>query len=84
MPAIQALLAFRKGDYARTAALLAPIYQHLAPIGGSNAQRDLLIQTLGIAAFKTNDIALARAVAAERKRLKTGRPRAWSSYAVMH
>jgi tetratricopeptide (TPR) repeat protein len=84
LPAIQALLAFRKGDYARTAALLAPIYQHLAPIGGSNAQRDLLIQTLGIAAFKTNDIALARAVAAERKRLKTGRPRAWSSYAVMH
>jgi tetratricopeptide (TPR) repeat protein len=84
LPAIQALLAFRNGDYARTAALLAPIYKNLAPIGGSNAQRDLVIQTLGIAAFKTGDIALAQAVAAERKRLKTGRPRAWSAYAVLH
>jgi tetratricopeptide (TPR) repeat protein len=84
LPAIQALLAFRTGDYARTVALLAPIYQNLAPIGGSNAQRDLLIQTLGIAALKAGDIALARAVAADRKRLKSGRPRAWSAYQVLH
>lgn len=80
LPVIRALRAFRRGDYAGTAAALAPIYKHLSPIGGSHAQRDLFIQTLGIAAFKTGDIDLAHAVAAERRRLKAGSPRAWAAY----
>jgi tetratricopeptide (TPR) repeat protein len=78
LPVIRGLLAFRAGDYAGTVAALGPLYTRLAPFGGSNAQRDLLIQTLGIAAFKTGDVALARAVAAERRRLKAGLPRAWA------
>jgi tetratricopeptide (TPR) repeat protein len=78
LPLIQALRAFRAGDFARTVVLLGPIYTDLAPVGGSNAQRDLFIQTLGIAAFKTGDLELVRKVAAERRRLKIGCPRAWA------
>ena len=78
LPVIRGLLAFRAGDYAGTVAALRPLYARLAPFGGSNAQRDLLIQTLGIAAFRTGDVALARAVAAERRKLKAGRPLAWA------
>ena len=84
LPVIQALRAFRKGDYGRTVKLLGPIYKRLAPIGGSNAQRDLIIQTLGIAAFKAGDIELAQAVAGERRKLKIGSPRAWRGFAALH
>jgi tetratricopeptide (TPR) repeat protein len=80
LPAIRAIRAFRRGDYSQTVALLEPIYQHLAPIGGSNAQRDLIIQTLGIAAFKAGDLPTAKAVAEARRKLKTGIPRAWASF----
>jgi len=80
---IQALRAFRHGDYARTVGLLGPIYQDLAPIGGSNAQRDLFIQTLGIAAFKAGEIDIARAVVAERRKLKSGSPHAWLKYSAL-
>jgi tetratricopeptide (TPR) repeat protein len=83
LPVIQALRAFRNGDYARTSGILAPIYKRLAPIGGSNAQRDLIIQTLGISAYKAGDIALAREVAAERRKLKAGSPRSWAPYQVL-
>jgi hypothetical protein len=81
LPVIRALRAFRRGDFAQVIALLAPIYKRLAPVGGSNAQRDLIIQTLGIAAYKAGDAVLAREVATERLKLKIGSPRAWSAYA---
>jgi tetratricopeptide (TPR) repeat protein len=81
LPIIRALRAFRKGDFSRVNALLAPIYQRLAPVGGSNAQRDLIIQTLGIAAYKAGDVGLVRDVAAERLKLKIGSPRAWGAFA---
>lgn len=80
LPVIHALRAFRKADYAGTVALLAPLAKNLAPIGGSNAQRDLLIQTLGISAIKTGQIDLAREIATERLKLKAGSPRSWAPY----
>ena len=81
LPVIRALRAFRKGDFAQVIALLAPIYQRLAPVGGSNAQRDLIIQTLGIAAYKAGNADFAREVARERLKLKAGSPRAWRAFA---
>jgi len=78
LPAIRAMRAYKRGDYATTIAQLAPIYEHLAPIGGSNAQRDLIIQTLGLAALKSGDHPTAQAVATHRRHLKTGTPRAWT------
>jgi hypothetical protein len=73
-----ALRAFREGDYAQVVALLGPVWRRLARVGGSHAQRDLFIQTLGIAAFRAGEVALAREVVAERARLKRGTPRAWA------
>ncbi|MGO9818900.1 MAG: tetratricopeptide repeat protein [Acidocella sp.] len=83
LPVIAALRAFRKGDYAGTVARLKPHYKQLAPIGGSNAQRDLLIQTLGISAYKIGDLELAREIAAERRKLKAGSPRSWAAYPAL-
>ncbi len=82
LPLIRALRAFQTGDYGKTVAILAPLFKHLAPVGGSNAQRDLFIQTLGIAAFKTGAEDVARYVLAERRRLKIGTPRAWAGLGV--
>jgi hypothetical protein len=56
-------LQARKGDYAGTLVLPSPIYKRLAPIGGSNAQRDLLVRTLGIVAYKTGHLGLVREIA---------------------
>lgn len=78
LPLIRGLRAFQDGDYARAVEILTPLYRRLAPVGGSNAQRDLFIQTLGIAAFKTGAHDIARAVIAERRQLKAGLPRAWA------
>jgi tetratricopeptide (TPR) repeat protein len=79
LPLIRALRAFQNGDYNQTVAILAPIFTRLAPVGGSNAQRDLFIQTLGLAAFKAGADDVAQSVRAERRRLKAGTPRAWLS-----
>jgi hypothetical protein len=81
LPVIRALRAFRRNHFPRAIALLEPIYTRLSPVGGSNAQRDLIIQTLGIAAYKAGDSNLAREVAAERLKLKVGSPRAWGAFA---
>jgi tetratricopeptide (TPR) repeat protein len=83
LPVINALRAFRKGDYTGTLVLLTPLYKRLAPIGGSNAQRDLLVQTLGIAAYRTGQVGLAREIAAERRKLKARSPRAWAPYTAL-
>ena len=80
LPVIRAMRAYRRGDHASTVALLAPIFKRLSPIGGSNAQRDLIIQTLGIAAFKAGEPKIAAQVAAERRKLKSGTPRAWADF----
>ena len=79
LPLIRALRAFQNGDYNQTVAILAPIFTRLAPVGGSNAQRDLFIQTLGLAAFKAGADDVAQSVRAERRRLKAGTPWAWLS-----
>ena len=83
LPVIAALRAFRKGDYAGTVESLAPLYKTLAAIGGSNAQRDLLIQTLGVSAYKIGDLELAREIAAERRKLKAGSPRSWAACSAL-
>lgn len=77
LPVIRALRAFQNGDHQQTVTILNPIFKRLAPVGGSNAQRDLIIQTLGLAAFRSGAGDVARSVVAERRRLKAGTPRAW-------
>ena len=77
-PVIRALRAFDAGDDDTVVAILQPLFRRLAPVGGSNAQRDLIIQTLGIAAHRAGAVDVAKTVQAERARLKVGTPLAWT------
>jgi hypothetical protein len=46
LPVCEAALAHRNGDHARVVALLAPRQQQIRLLGGSNAQRDIVLQML--------------------------------------
>jgi tetratricopeptide (TPR) repeat protein len=80
LPVIAGMRAYRRGDFAQAAALMAPIRGRLHEIGGSHAQRDLFIQTLIIAALRAGERALAEQIIAERQLQKAGMPRAVLSY----
>ncbi len=84
LPLIRALRAFQNGEFDRTVAILAPLFKNFAPVGGSNAQRDLFIQTLGLAAMRSGADDIAKSVLAERRRLKAGTPRAWAGMAAVN
>ena len=61
VPAIEALLAFHRGAYAKTVELLLAARFELWRIGGSHAQRDVVDWTLTEAAIRAGgrDIALS-------------------------
>ncbi len=63
---IDGVLAFAESDYARTVERLLPIRYKIVRIGGSHAQRDLLTQTLIVAADRAGQRTLARALLTER------------------
>ncbi len=73
-PVTLALKAFGDGDYKRTACLLKPVIGIAHRFGGSHAQRDLLDLTLIEAAQRGGDVALARALTAERREVKPSSP----------
>ncbi len=79
-PLSQSLHAFRQGDFARTVALMNPVHTRLHEIGGSHAQRDLFIQTLIIAAFRSGQDDLAQQFLTERQAQKSGTARAFAPY----
>jgi len=70
LPVCRALHAFGRGDYATTIELLANLRPKANRFGGSHAQRDVLTQTLIVAALKGGQPGLARALARERIALK--------------
>lgn len=80
LPVIEAMHAYRRGEFARCVALMAPIRHRLHEIGGSHAQRDLFIQTLIIAALRDGQQELASQIIAERQTQKAGMPRAFIPY----
>jgi tetratricopeptide (TPR) repeat protein len=69
-PVTRAIHAFGAGDYAETVRLLRPVRDRANRFGGSHAQRDLIDLTLIEAALRDGQIALARALIAERIDLK--------------
>ena len=73
-PAVRALQAFGRGDYASTVRLLRPIRSYAHRFGGSHAQRDLLDLTLVEAALRGGDPALGRALAGERLAVRPASP----------
>ena len=70
LPLCLALQAFGDGDYRRCVELLRPIRSIAQRFGGSHAQRDLLDLTLLEAALRGGQLALGRALAAERLQAK--------------
>ncbi|WP_296808508.1 tetratricopeptide repeat protein [Thiocapsa sp.] len=69
-PVTRAIHAFGEGDFAETVRLLRPVRDRANRFGGSHAQRDLLDLTLIEAAVRDGQLALARALIAERIDLK--------------
>ena len=73
-PVCEAMVAWRARDYARAAALLAPVHADFFKLGGSHAQRDLFVLVLLDSALKTRNSRLADAVRADRaKRRPAGK-----------
>ncbi|HEX5378377.1 MAG TPA: tetratricopeptide repeat protein [Phenylobacterium sp.] len=67
VPAVcRALFAFAQGDYARCAALLAPVAHDVVRIGGSHAQREVIEDTLLLAQLRGGEIAKGRALLDQR------------------
>jgi len=77
LPLGQALLAFRREQYARAAELLLGVRGIAHRFGGSNAQRDLIHLTLVEAALRAEKEGLAVALTAERTELKPHSPFNW-------
>ena len=74
VPAVRAIVAFGRADYATVVELLEPLRLVAHRFGGSHAQRDVLALTLVEAALRGGQARLARALAAERMNVKPSSP----------
>ena len=72
-PAIEVVLAFNAGQYGRCVELLRAIRNQEHGFGGSHAQRDLLDQTLLVAARRGGQASLAKALESGRQLLAAQR-----------
>ena len=75
-----AIAAWYRGDYDGVIEHLMPVRYALPEIGGSHAQRDLFHQILIAAALRAPRPVLARALLAERTRLKPDNAWTWQRY----
>jgi tetratricopeptide (TPR) repeat protein len=82
LPACEAALAHRRGDYARVVDLLAPRREQIRLLGGSNAQRDLFTQMLVDAAMNTSRRDIVAVVIAHETRTRASPPAARAGYAA--
>jgi hypothetical protein len=82
LPACEAALAHRRGDYARAVALLAPRREQIRLLGGSNAQRDLFFQLLIDAAMKAGNRAVVADMIAHETQTRTVPPHERAGYAA--
>jgi hypothetical protein len=74
LPVCEALLAFERGDYDKVLALLYPIRRRVYRCGGSNAQRDVIHQTLLEAAVRGSRQDEARCLSSERQAIRPDSP----------
>lgn len=81
LPACEAVLAYRRGDYARVVDLLAPQQPRIRLLGGSNAQRDLFFQILCDAATQCGRRDVAQEIIARETRDRATPPGERAGYA---
>jgi hypothetical protein len=74
LPLANALVAFGEQRYADVVAALMPLRLVAHQFGGSNAQRDVIDQTLTEAAVRAGAKSLVRALTAERKLFRAEQP----------
>jgi hypothetical protein len=74
LPLARALVAFGEQRYGDVVAALLPLRPVAHQFGGSNAQRDVIDQTLAEAAARAGATSLVRALAAERKLFRGEQP----------
>lgn len=74
LPLVEGIVAYAKGDYARTVACLHPIHQRIIGIGGSHAQRELFSDILLDAALHTREYDVASAIIETKRRSRPDRP----------
>lgn len=82
IPACEAVLAHRSGDFARVVELLAPRRQQLRLLGGSNAQRDLFTQLLIDAAMQAGRRDIVGDMIAHETASRTVPPASRAGYAA--
>lgn len=82
LPVCEAALAHRRGDYPRVVALLAPRQERIRLLGGSNAQRDLVMQMLIDAAMKSGRRDIAGAMIAHETDTRAAPPSQRAGYAA--
>jgi hypothetical protein len=70
LPLSRALVLFGEERYDATVDILWPLRQLAQRFGGSNAQRDVIDQTLGVAAIRAGLGRVAGALAEERRLLR--------------
>ena len=74
LPLVRGFHAFGQGDYAAASRWLSSARHHSRLIGGSDAQRDVINQTLLAAALRDGDNSMAKALIAERTAMKPHTP----------
>jgi hypothetical protein len=67
---VEGMLAFGAGDYVKAIDWLSAARNEAIRIGGSHAQRDIVVQTLIAAAERSGRWRLARALLAERAAIR--------------
>ncbi len=82
LPVATAIQAFARGNYATVVDELLPIRYNIKGFGGSHAQRDVLDQTLILAAVRDGQKNLARALLAERSAVKKPTEASFTSVAL--
>jgi hypothetical protein len=81
IPVCEGLAAFHDGVYNRAAERLMKCYARLIQLGGSHAQRDVLVLTLVESSLRGGYPALGRDLMEERTGAKSSSPNAWHRYA---
>jgi tetratricopeptide (TPR) repeat protein len=82
IPVCEAVLAHRRGDYARAVDWLEPCYPGFRPLGGSNAQRDMFTQMLLDAAVRAGRREIVAAMIAHETATRAVPPVERSGYAA--
>ena len=81
LPLCEALAAFRAGRHGEAVTGIQRVRAQLHRAGGSHAQRDVVLETLAVAALQGGQHALARDLLAERTAAKPSSAWSWLRYA---